>query len=84
MKTEFSRYRLNRFRIMTGALQIFASIGLLVGLEHQWLGFLAATGLSIQMAFALGVRLRIRDSLIQCLPAAFYLLTCGWLSFILF
>ena len=54
--------------------------GLLVGFFYPWIGALAAGGLSLQMACGLIVRIRIKDSIIQCVPAMFYLLLCAWLA----
>ncbi|MGB0409730.1 MAG: DoxX family protein [Opitutales bacterium] len=80
MVAEFRRYGIPRFRKLTGLLQILAALGLLLGLGAPLLGGLAATGLALQMACGLGLRLRIGDSGRQCLPAAAYLLLCGWLA----
>ena len=80
MATEFARYGIPQFRVLTGILQLVAAFGLLVGFFYPWIGALAAGGLSLQMACGLIVRIRIKDSIIQCVPAMFYLLLCAWLS----
>jgi hypothetical protein len=80
MVDEFRRYRLSGFRKMTGVLQLLGALGLLAGLWQPVVGGIAAAGLSLQMACGLAVRIRIRDSLLQCLPAAAYMLLCGWLA----
>ena len=80
MATEFARYGIPQFRVLTGILQLVAALGLLVGFFYPWIGALAAGGLSLQMACGLIVRIRIKDSIIQCLPAMFYLLLCAWLA----
>jgi hypothetical protein len=79
MIVEFERYRLARFRMLTGYLQILGAIGLLVGfLISPVAGLVAALGLSLQMLLGLGVRLLIRDSLLQCLPSfGFMLINAG-------
>ncbi len=69
---EFDRYGMPGMRTLTGTLQILAAAGLVIGFWVPKLGALAATGLALQMIVAIGVRLRIEDSLIQCLPAVFY------------
>ena len=73
MKQEFLRYRLASQRVIVGALQWSAGIGLLAGMTHPWLGQLAAGGLALMMLIAVIVRIQIRDSLLQTLPAVFYL-----------
>ena len=79
MIVEFERYRLARFRMLTGYLQILGAIGLLVGfLISPVAGLVAALGLSVQMLLGLGVRLLIRDTLLQCLPSfGFMLINAG-------
>ena len=79
MVLEFERYRLARFRKITGYLQILGAVGLLVGfLFIPVAGLIAALGLSIQMLLGFGVRLLIRDSLLQCLPSfSFMLINAG-------
>lgn len=80
MVAEFKRYRLSRFRRLTGRLQILGAAGLVVGLLLPWVGGLAAAGISLQMACGLGVRVKVGDSWLQCLPAASYMIICGWLA----
>jgi len=80
MVAEFHRYRLARFRRLTGRLQLLGATGLLVGLYLPWVGGLAAAGIALQMACGLGVRVKIGDSWVQCLPATSYMLLCGWLA----
>ncbi len=79
MVVEFERYRLARFRMLTGYLQILGAVGLLVGfLFSPAAGLVAALGLSVQMLLGFGVRLLIRDSLLQCLPSfGFMLINAG-------
>lgn len=74
MVAEFERYRAARIRVLTGALQLAASIGLVVGLSYAPLLVLSATGLAVMMLAALAVRVRIRDPLYAALPALAYLL----------
>ncbi len=74
MVDEFERYGLVRFRKLTGVLQVLGASGLALGLfGYTAVGFLAAVGLSLQMFSGWIVRLRIRDTLMQCLPALFYM-----------
>ncbi|MEO0511041.1 MAG: DoxX family protein [Verrucomicrobiota bacterium] len=80
MVTEFARYGLPKYRVLTGALQVVAAIALLIGLKAPWIGGIAAAGLSMQMACGLGVRVKIGDPWYLCLPAAFYMLLCGYLA----
>ncbi|MGB0257030.1 MAG: DoxX family protein [Coraliomargarita sp.] len=80
MVAEFQRYRIPQYRALTGSLQILATVGLLLGVWMPWLGGLAAAGLSLQMACGIVLRIHIGDTWFKCLPAASYLLLCGWLA----
>ena len=66
MAVEFERYRLGS---MIGALQLAASVGLLVGLVFPSLLALSAGGLAVMMLLAGLVRVRIRDPWYAALPA---------------
>jgi hypothetical protein len=73
MKQEFLRYRLASQRIRVGALQWFAGVGLLAGMSQPWMGQAAAGGLALMMLVAVIVRIQIKDTLLQTIPALFYL-----------
>jgi uncharacterized membrane protein YphA (DoxX/SURF4 family) len=69
MRVEFARYGLPRLRVVTGTLQIAAALGLLAGYIYPVCALLAATGLSLMMIVAIGVRLKIKDPLAGFLQA---------------
>lgn len=73
MNHEFKRYRLGAWRPLIGTMQLAASVGLLAGLSEPWMGCAAAAGLAMMMLTGVGVRIKIKDSLLQTLPALFYL-----------
>lgn len=73
MKEEFQRYQLSSQRNWIGALQIAGAIGLLAGLKWPGMGQAAATGLALMMLIAVGVRFKIKNNLLQTMPAMFYL-----------
>lgn len=81
MLSEFDRYGMPQFRVLTGSLQLLAVLGIVVGNFFPILTFLAASGLSLQMLFALVVRIRIGDNLLRCIPATFYMLLCSWIAY---
>ena len=72
MVAEFERYRLARFRTLTGVLQVAGSLGLLVGYFSRPLLLLSAGGLATMMLLGVLVRLRIRDPLSAAIPAAVF------------
>ena len=73
MVKEFDRYRLPRFRSLTGALQVAGSLGLLAGYYSRPLLLLSAGGLAAMMLLGVLVRLRIRDPLLAAVPAFAFL-----------
>lgn len=73
MRDEFNRFHLGSQRTLVGGLQCLAALGLLAGLSQPWIGRAAAGGLAVMMLVAVGVRIRIRDSLLQTTPALLYL-----------
>ena len=80
MKQEFDRYRLGSQRTLVGGLQLCAAIGLLAGLSQPWMGRAAAGGLALMMLVAVAVRIKIKDTLPQTIPALFYLALNAYLS----
>ncbi len=84
MKREFIRYGMGSQRLLVGALQVSAAIGLLAGLSQPWVGRAAALGLAAMMLVAVGVRIRIKDSFLQTTPALFYLVLNAYLSWAAF
>ena len=80
MKREFERYRLGSQRTLVGGLQVLAAIGLLGGLGEPWMGRAAAAGLALMMLVAVGVRIKIKDTLPQTIPALAYLALNAYLG----
>ncbi len=84
LEREFVRYRLGAQRALVGALQLCAAVGLLAGLSQPWMGRAASGGLTLMMLVAVGVRIKIKDSLPQTAPALFYLMLNAYLSLVAF
>ncbi len=75
MKDEFLRYDLADKRRLTGFLQIFGGIGVLVGwLFAPVLAFVACLGLALLMVLGFRVRIKIKDTWLQSLPSLCYAL----------
>ena len=87
MVEEFHRYGLDRFRRLVGLLEVAGALGLSAGFVFRPFAVLSATGLSVLMLFAVLARIRVRDSLLQTIPAFVLLLAnvfvasyaLGWL-----
>jgi len=73
MKLEFTRYGLARFRFLTGALQVAASTGLLIGFYYEPLTAVASLGLSALMLLGVLARARIHDPILAIVPAFFFM-----------
>ena len=69
MVAEFKRYRLARFRVLTGMLQVAASLGIIVGHFYRPILLISAGGLATMMFLAVITRLKINDPLPAALPA---------------
>jgi uncharacterized membrane protein len=69
MVEDFQRFGLERLRMLTGFLEVLGGSGLLVGLKWRPALFLSSAGLSLLMLIAFGVRLKMRDSIVQSLPS---------------
>jgi uncharacterized membrane protein YkgB len=79
LKREFTRYGFGSQRALIGGLQLCAAVGLLAGLSQPWMGRAAAGGLAVMMLGAVGVRIRIKDTILQTTPALFYLVLNAYL-----
>ena len=80
MMREFERYCLGAQRTLVGGLQLCAALGLLAGLSQPWIGRVASAGLALMMLVGVGVRVRIKDTPLQTIPALFYLALNAYLS----
>ncbi|GAA4323440.1 hypothetical protein GCM10023115_52170 [Pontixanthobacter gangjinensis] len=73
MRNEFIRYGLSKQLKLVGALQIIGGLGLITGYYFMpLLGFISSTGLALLMILGFGVRLKIRDSILQSAPSFIY------------
>ena len=79
MRLEYERYGAAKFRRLVGALQLLGAAGLLVGFYQAWAGQLAAGGLALLMLCGVGVRIKIKDTPLQTLPAATYMVLNAYL-----
>ena len=80
MVDEFARYGLSRFRRATGALEVLGAVGLAAGYLFPLLSVLSAGGLAVLMALGLAVRVKVRDPVVEMLPAVFLLLVNSFIA----
>lgn len=70
MINEFARYRLTRFRKLTGALELLGGMGCILGyFYNDFLFSFSCGGLAILMTMGTIVRIKVSDPPIQILPA---------------
>ena len=81
MVSEFERFGLARFRVLTGVLEVLGAVGLLVSYAIPALVPLAAGGLSLLMFLGVLTRVRLRDSFVQILPALGLMLVNAYLVY---
>ncbi|MDG2305492.1 MAG: DoxX family protein [Candidatus Binatia bacterium] len=69
MEAEFARFGLSRWRRLTGALEVLGGFGILLGHFFSPLLIASAAGLSLLMFLGVLTRIRVRDPLLETLPA---------------
>ena len=74
MKSEFVRFGLEKFGLLTILLQIAGSVGLIVGLKYLPILVVSSLGLAVLMMLGFIVRIKIKDSLLASSPALFYMI----------
>lgn len=80
MVEEFERYGLSRFRRLVGWLEVAGALGLSIGFVAQPFTVLSATGLTVLMLVAVLARIRVRDTVLQTLPALALLLINAFIA----
>ena len=70
---EFYRYSLSEYRPSVGFFQLLGGIGCIVGIFDKRILIISSIGLSVMMLLGVGVRIKIKYTFIQTLPALTYL-----------
>ncbi|MBT8043081.1 MAG: DoxX family protein [Pontiella sp.] len=81
MELEFERFGLRKQRRLVGMFQLIGSAGLLVGWIMPWIGLCASLGLGLMMVLGTAVRFRVRDTLLQTMPALFFMAINFWIAY---
>jgi hypothetical protein len=73
MKSEFERFKLEKYGLIVIILQFLGASGLLLGLKFNPLLIFSSFGLALLMFFGVIVRLKLKDGLWVSIPALFYM-----------
>jgi hypothetical protein len=73
VKSEFRRFGLEKFGLLTAVLEISGALGLLAGFLINSILLISSGGLALLMFFGVIARLRVKDSLWVSLPALLYM-----------
>ena len=82
MNSEFIRWGYKDYRYLIGTFQLLGGVGLLIGLFFKPLIILSSSCLTIMMIIAVYVRFKIRDPLEMTLPALFYSIINGLITYL--
>jgi len=80
LRDEYERYGINQLRGLIGVLQILGAAGLVVGFYMPWIGQFSAGGLAAMMLCGVGVRIKIKDTIVQTIPAFAYMVLNGYIA----
>lgn len=69
MKNEFIRFGLPKFAVLTGVLEIMGGLGMLIGLKIPFILVISSGGLGLLMLLGVGVRIKVKDSILLSTPA---------------
>jgi hypothetical protein len=81
MKNEFKRFGLEKFGILTAVLELTGAFGLFIGIHNYTILVFASGGLALLMLLGVGVRIKMKDSLLVSLPAFFYFLLNSYILY---
>lgn len=85
LASDFKRFKLpDSQRILTGMLQLFASVGLLIGFYIPIIGLLAAGGLGLMMLVAFIYRVKMHDSAVETAPSVLFMVLNFWIMIFYF
>jgi uncharacterized membrane protein YphA (DoxX/SURF4 family) len=80
MIEEFHHFGIPQFRRLTGVLETLGAIGLACGYAFPFLVAPSAGGLALLMLLGIAVRVKVRDTLVDILPAGFLLVITAFIA----
>lgn len=82
MKHEFKRFGLEKMGLTIVLLEIIGALGLLVGLQINFMLIFSSLGLALLMFAGILVRIKVKDNIWITLPAFFYMVLNAWIFWI--
>lgn len=82
MKHEFKRFGLEKMGLTIVLLEIIGALGLLVGLQINFMLIFSSLGLALLMFAGILVRIKVKDNIWVTLPAFFYMVLNAWIFWI--
>ncbi|MDG1358006.1 MAG: DoxX family protein [Akkermansiaceae bacterium] len=80
LQGEYERYGIGQLKGLIGILQMLGAAGLVVGFYMPWIGQFSAGGLAAMMLCGVGVRIKIKDTILQTIPAFAYMVLNAYLA----
>lgn len=81
MKSEFIRFGLGKFGILTALLEILGALGLFVGIQISSILLISSGGLAVLMLFGFLIRLKVKDSFWVSFPAFIFMVLNAFIFF---
>ena len=74
MQEEFIRFKLEKFIFLVGVLELLGGVGVLIGIQYNWILMFSSFGLGVLMMLGFITRLKLKDSFLLCFPSVFFML----------
>ncbi len=74
MQEEFIRFKLEKFILLVGALELLGGVGVLLGIQYNWILIFSSLGLGVLMMLGFITRLKLKDSFLLSFPSLFFML----------
>jgi hypothetical protein len=74
MQEEFIRFKLEKFIVLVGILELLGGIGLIIGINFSLILISSSLGLGLLMFLGFLTRIKLRDSFLLTFPSLFFML----------
>lgn len=74
MQEEFIRFKLEKYIVLVGVLELLGGIGIILGVTFSLILTLSSFGLGLLMLLGFLTRIRLKDSFLLTFPSLFFML----------